>query len=127
MGARSEVEMDRVEMERRLEQVAAYQASGQKAMAWSKANGVALRMLASWCAHAERWRAQLDGKAPPQRVKRSAAVPMQPSSDFVAASLPTFAVAPAVRVCLPGAGGIEVHWPLSHTVELAAWLREVAR
>lgn len=127
MGARSEVEMDRVEMERRLEQVAAYQASGQKAMAWSQANGVPWRMLASWCAHAKGWRAQLDGKAPAERVRRSATAPAQAPSGFVAASPPTFAAAPAVRVCLPGAGGIEVHWPLSHAVELATWLREVAR
>jgi hypothetical protein len=128
MGARSEVEMDRVEMERRLEQVAAYQASGQKAMAWSQANGVPWRMLASWCAHAERWRAQLDGKALPRRVKRSAAAPMQLASrDFVAASPPMLGAAPMVRVLLPSAGHAEVHWPLSHTAELAAWLREVAR
>ena len=127
MVALSEVEMDRVEMERRLEQVAAYQASGQKAMEWSRANGVPLRKLASWCAHAQRWRAQLEGKAPPQRIRRSAAVPMQPSREFVAASPPLLGAAPAVRVLLPGAGHAELHWPLSHTAELAAWLREVAR
>lgn len=127
MGARSEVEMDRAEMERRLEQVAAYQASGQKAMAWAQANGVPLRMLASWCAHAQRWRAQLEGKAPPRRAKRSAAVPMQPSSEFVAANPPLLGAAATVRVLLPGACQAELHWPLSHASELAAWLREVAR
>lgn len=119
--------MDRVEMERRLEQVAAYQASGQKAMAWSQANGVPLRKLASWCAHAQRWRAQLEGKAPPRRVKRLATAPIQASSDFVAASLPTLGAIPTVRVLLPSAGHAELHWPLSHAAELAAWLREVAR
>lgn len=119
--------MDRAEMERRLEQVAAYQASGQKAMVWSQANGVPLRMLASWCAHAQRWRAQLEGKAPPRRAKRSAAVPMQPSSEFVAASPPLFGATATVRVLLPGACQAELHWPLSHASELAAWLGEVAR
>jgi hypothetical protein len=96
-------------------------------MAWSQVNGVPLRMLASWCAHAQRWRAQLDGKAPPRRVKRSTAAPMQPPIDFVAASPPMLGAAPTVRVLLPSAGHAELHWPLSHTVELAAWLREVAR
>jgi len=119
--------MDSVEMERRLEQVVAYQASGQKAMVWSQANGVSWRMLASWCAHADRWRAQLDGKAPSRRARRSAAAPMQPSSDFVAASPPMLGAAPTVRVLLPSAGHAELHWPLSHTAELATWLREVAR
>ena len=119
--------MDRVEMERRLEQVAAYQASGQKAAVWAQANGVPLRMLASWCAHASGWRAQLEGKAPAERVRRPAAEPAQAPGGFVAAGLPGLAAAAAVRVCLPGTRGIELHWPLSHTAELAAWLREVAR
>ena len=47
--------MDRQRMERCLEQVAAYRASGQKANVWSEANGVPLRVLSSWCAHAQRW------------------------------------------------------------------------
>ena len=119
--------MDKAEIESRLEQVAAYQASGQKAAAWSQANGVPLRMLASWCAHASGWRAKLDGKAPAERIKRSATTPAQAPSGFIAAGLPRLAAAPAVRVCLPGAGGIELHWPLGHTADLAAWLREVAR
>jgi hypothetical protein len=53
--------MDRQQMERRLEQVKAYRASGQKAQAWAEANGVSMRAIASWCAHARRWQAHLDG------------------------------------------------------------------
>ena len=56
-----EVSMDRQQMERCLEQVAAYRASGQKAKAWAEAHGVALGTLGSWCAHAGRWRAKLEG------------------------------------------------------------------
>lgn len=119
--------MDRAEIRRCLEQVEAYRASGLKAGQWSQANGVPLRLLASWCAHANRWRAQLEGKEPADRIRGPAAGSVQAPSSFVAASLPTFAVAATVRVCLPGAGGVEVHWPLSHTAELATWLREVAR
>lgn len=119
--------MDRVEMERCLEQVAAYQASGQKAAEWSQANGVPMRKLASWCAHAQRWRARLDGHTPARRVKRPAPAPMQPGGGFVAARLAPPDPVPTVRVLVPGAGDVELHWPLSHAAELAAWLREVAR
>ena len=53
--------MDRQRMESCLEQVAAYRASGQKGRVWAEANGVPPRALASWCAHARRWQARLEG------------------------------------------------------------------
>lgn len=109
--------MERSEMERCLEQVAAYRASGQKAKVWAEANGVPLQMLASWCAHAGRWQARLDGVVP---------VPAEPKrSGFLAAH-----VAPAgtVRIELHvGTTRVELHWPLVHTRELATWLHEVGR
>ena len=55
------MDLDRQRLERCLEQVVAYRASGQKATAWAAANAVELRELQSWCAHAKRWRARLDG------------------------------------------------------------------
>jgi hypothetical protein len=76
-------------------------------MAWSQANGVPLRMLASWCAHTERSRVQPEGKAPPRRVKQSAAAPMRPSSGFVTASPPMLGATPTVQVLLPSAGHAE--------------------
>ena len=112
-------DMDRQGMERCLEQVAAYRASGQKASVWSEENGVPLRALSSWCAHAARWRARLDGVVPAPAARSSAG--------FVAARMPE-ADAPSVRVELDaGASRIQLHWPLSHTRDLAAWLREVSR
>ncbi|MCZ2442144.1 MAG: hypothetical protein LC119_18500 [Burkholderiales bacterium] len=114
--------MDRQGMERCLEQVAAYRASGQKASRWSEENGVPLRALSSWCAHAARWRARLDGT-----VFESAAPRQRSSTGFVAAALPAGS-APTVRVEIgSGATAAALHWPLSHAGELAALLREVAR
>jgi len=104
-------------MERCLEQVAAYQASGLKAKEWAQANDVPVRAIASWCAHARRWRAQLDGVA----------VPTRKGEGFVAARLPA-AVAATVRVEVQaGSNRIELHWPVANARELAAWLREVGR
>lgn len=112
--------MDRQGMVRCLEQVAAYKASGQKASEWAAANGVAPRALASWCAHARRWQARLDGVAGEPAACKA-------GSGFVAARVPASASA-SIRVELnAGAARVELHWPLTHTRELAAWLREVGR
>lgn len=111
--------MDRQRLERCLEQVAAYRASGQKASEWSEANGVPLRALSSWCAHAARWQARLEGVVPVLSARNC--------GGFVAAQMPK-AEAASVRVELnAGATPIELHWPLTHTRELATWLREVGR
>ena len=111
--------MDRERMERCLEQVAAYRASGLKGDAWARANGVPLRALSSWCAHAQRWQARLDGVSAPACASKL--------GGFVAARVPA-AIAATVRIELQaGATRVELHWPVVHTRELAAWLREVGR
>ena len=111
--------MDRERMERCLEEVAAYRASGLKGSAWAEANGVPLRALSSWCAHAQRWQARLDG------VAVSALGPKV--GGFVAARVPA-AIAATVRIELhAGTTRVELHWPVVNLRELAAWLREVGR
>ena len=113
--------MDRQKVERCLEQVAAYRASGQKAGQWAAANGVKLAMLQSWCTHARRWQARLDGV-----IAEPAASPKP--SGFVAARVAPSPALSSVRVEL-NAGGtrLDLHWPLAHMRELAALLREVGR
>ena len=114
--------MDRQRMQRCLEQVAAYRASGQTAKAWAQANDVPMRVIASWCAHSRRWQARLDGVVLP----RTAA-----PAGFVAARVVTAATAGAaatVRIEVHASvSRIELHWPLAATTELACWLREVTR
>lgn len=114
--------MDRQKMERRLQQVAAYRASGQKANVWGEANGVPLRVLSSWCAHSRRWQARLDGVG-------AGASTAPRSSGFVAARVAPSAVAStSVRVeCNAGGARLELHWPLAHARELAWLLRELSR
>jgi hypothetical protein len=113
--------MDRQQMERCLERVAAYRASGLKAKAWAEANDVPMRALASWCAHSRRWRARLDG------VSGAPSAAARPSG-FVAARVAPGAASASVRVELnAGAARLELHWPLAHTRELAALLRDLGR
>ena len=114
--------MDRQQMERCLEQVKAYRASGQKAHAWAEANGVSVRAIASWCAHARRWQARLDG------VRLEPGPAPKPGS-FVAACVASGAAAlSCVRVEFnAGAVRLDLHWPLAHTGELAGLLRELGR
>ena len=116
------MDLDRQRLERCLEQVVAYRASGLKAAAWATANGVELRELQSWCAHSKRWRARLDGVA--------LAPPLQPSG-FVAVRAPV-ALSASTSTCIrvelgSGTSRVDLHWPLSHARELATWLREFSR
>ena len=115
--------MDRERVQRCLEVVAAYRASGQKSKVWAAANDVPERVLASWCAHSRRWQARLDGV--------SAGPAVQPkSSGFVAArvAVAPISAAPTVHVEVRcGTSRLELHWPLAHTRELAALVRELAQ
>jgi hypothetical protein len=111
--------MDRQRMQDYLAHVVAYHASGKKAAQWATEHGVPLRSLASWCAHAGRWQARLDGVSLPV-----AARPV----GFVAARLPAVSAAGSVRIELQaGTTAVTLHWPTAHTVELAAWLQAMAR
>ena len=111
---------DRDQIQRCLEVVDAYRASGQKASVWALAHGVSLRELNGWCTHAKRWHAWLHG-ASLEPVRE------EPVSGFVPAMLASDPCA-TVRVELPvQSTALSLHWPLSHVHELAAWVREVAR
>jgi hypothetical protein len=117
-----EVEMDREQMKRCLEVVAAYRASGLKGKEWAQANGVPERALASWCAHSRRWQARLDGVS-------EAASPQVPAKGFVAARVePVAARATTVHIEVnAGTARLDLHWPLAHACELAALVRELGR
>lgn len=112
--------MDREQMQRCVDVVAAYRASGQKGKVWAQGNGVPERTLASWCAHARRWQARLDGVAH---------TPKSQPRGFVAAHLaPDAASVGMVRMQMPcGATQLELYWPLAHTAELATLMRELGR
>lgn len=108
--------MDREQIEQCLQQLEAYQASGQRATEWAAAHGVTVRQLGSWKSNASLWRARLNGEEPARRARGQAT--------FVAATLPAGTSA-TIKVELPGAAGAIVHWPVAHARELAAWLREM--
>ena len=113
--------MNRQQMHSCLETVAAYRASGQRVCEWAQANVMSARALASWCSHAGRWQAKLDGVQCAPVARKNA------DSGFVAASLPPSTGA-VVRVELQvGATRMQMHWPLGHVRELANLVREVAR
>lgn len=117
--------MDRERIERCLEQVRAYRASGLKAKVWAQANDVNLGTLGSWCAHAARWQRRLDGvvavsAAPSLAFDRVGFVP--------ARAAPGVSAATSVRIELnAGSSRLDLHWPLAHMLELATLLREFGR
>lgn len=113
--------MDREQMQRCLEVVGRYRASGQKSKEWAQANGVPARVLASWCAHSRRWQARLDGVD----VTRA---PQPKPKGFVAARVAPGSAAATVHIEVTCAvGRLELHWPLTHAAELAALVRELKR
>jgi len=117
--------MDWDRVHRCLAQVDAYLASGQKAKVWAQAHGVALRELASWCAHANRWRARLGGAG-------GGDVRLAPPSGFVAAEVSRDPLGMSAREVVKielsaGATAVTLHWPTTQSRELAAWLRELGR
>ena len=113
--------MTREQMQSCLEQVGQYRASGQKAQAWADAHGVSRQTLAAWCTHAQRWQARLDGVS----IKSPA---LSKPSGFVAARVAPVTASSSLRLELNAGGArIDLHWPLAHTRELAALVRELAR
>ena len=116
--------MDRQQLDRCMEQVRAYRASGMKAKAWAQANGVALGTLGSWCAHYARWQARLEGGD----TGPGAAPTVARAAGFVAARVAPPGVGASVRIELKaGPSRLDLHWPLAHTRELAALLAELSR
>jgi hypothetical protein len=108
-----------------LAQVDAYLASGQRAKVWAQANGVALRDLSSWCAHANRWRARLGG-ADGGDLRLAA------PGGFVAADVARDTLGMSARDVVKielsvGSTAVTLHWPTTQSRELAAWLRELGR
>mgnify|MGYP003439041308 CR=1 FL=1 len=116
--------MDREHVQRCMERVQAYRASGMKAKVWAEANGVPLGTLGSWCAHYGRWQAKRDAGPGGAGAEQSSTRP----SGFVAARVASPAIASSVRIELnAGAARLELHWPLSNARELATLLRELGR
>lgn len=114
--------MDHEQMKRCLEVVVAYRASGLKGKAWAAANGVPERVLASWCAHSRRWQARLDGGS-------EAPSPQAKANGFVAARVAPDATRTTVHIEVNAGAAVrlDLHWPLGHTCELAALVRELGR
>jgi hypothetical protein len=113
--------MDRQQILRCLEVVAEYRASGQKCGVWAAAHGMTSHGLSSWCNHAAKWQAMIDGVA-------VVASPSVKPKGFVTARIPGQGAANSVRVELfAGSTRLDMQWPLSHTVELASLVRELTR
>ena len=115
--------MDRQQIERCLEHVAAYRASGQTAQVWGEANDIPMQVIRGWCVQSRRWQARLDGVGAP------ATAPARPVGFVIAqVGLRPVAALASVRVEVSaGTARVELHWPLTHTRELAAWVHELGR
>ncbi len=108
------MKLDREQMQRCLDVVAAYRASGQKGKVWAQANGVPERSLANWRAHARRWQAHLHGVVP---------APKSLPCGFVAAHLaPASSTVRMQTTC--GGAKLDLHWLALQILRLS--MRETA-
>lgn len=112
--------MDRQQMERCLDRVAAYRASVQTAQAWAQtwaqawaeANDVPMPAIASCGAHSRRWQTKLENPS-------TGASTATKSSGFMASRLAPSVASTSVRVELnAGPVRLQPEWPLAHTREL---------
>lgn len=105
--------MNRQQVERCLEYVAAHRASGQTTQMWGQANDIPMRAIRGWCAQSRRWQDRLDGVvAPPPASASAFARPV----GFVIAQVGLRPVAASASVRIEVSAGtapLELHWPLA--------------
>lgn len=113
-------------IERQLNMVEQWRASGMAAHAWAKAHGVEPSKLTGWIGHERTWRERLEGKAPTPRAKpmgqtTASAADKTAAHDFAPVRLRTQPIPTSlhtIRIEHPPSG-LVLHWPLSHSTQLA--------
>ena len=114
-------EVDKIQ--RQLDMVEQWRDSGMGAHAWAKAHGVAPAKLTGWIGHERNWRERLEGKAPTPRAKPTGIAPST-ATGFAPVHLKTPPIPTplqTIRIEHPRSGLI-LHWPLSHSTQLAHFL-----
>ena len=101
--------MDRLQMLSCQETVAAFRASGQRADEWAQGKAMSVRALSSWCAHAARWQATLEGVAIQPVPRRKPVV-----GGFVAARVPPSTNEVVLMELQAGQTPVQLNWPLGH-------------
>jgi hypothetical protein len=104
-----------------LDMVERWRASGMGAHAWAQAHGVEPAKLTSWLGHERLWRQRLAGGAPASRAKPAAATTATGFASVHVVAQPIPAPLHTIRIEHP-CSGLVLHWPLSHSAQLAHWL-----
>lgn len=120
-------DIDRIE--RQLNMVEQWRASGMGAHAWAKAHGVEPAKLTGWIGHERTWRERLAGKAPTPRAKpmgqttaTANAADKTATTGFAAVHLSVSPVPMQTIRIEHQPSGLVLHWPLSHSTQLAHFL-----
>lgn len=116
---------DRQRIERCLEQIDAWRASGVALKQYTEHHGHSYAQWRAWLGFEVHWRQTLAGGAPTGFVQA------HPAQGAAATALPSPAPTPGLRIALQGQSGAivaRVDWPLERagsSSASAAWLREV--
>lgn len=104
---------DEARIREQLQHIAQWRASGLPKAQWAAQQGIELKQLIGWLSFEGRWKSRLNGQ--PIDKTGFIAVPIAPRR--VVQSSPT-QQQPTIRIeC--GRADVIVHWPISHSTQLA--------
>jgi hypothetical protein len=121
---------------KQLELIALWRASGLCKAQWATQQGIELKHLMGWLTYEGRWKARLSAPQTQQEPKREAGfVPVHINPSHIAHSTtppslpapptsPHLAAQPTVRIDYTSTSGpsLTLHWPISHSAQLAHFL-----
>jgi hypothetical protein len=110
---------DEDRIRKQLDLIAQWRASGLPKAQWAAQHGVELKSLSGWLTYESRWKARLSGQpiAPRGNSAGFVAVRMAPSR----VAEPNTTHQPSIRIEY-ACRDVILHWPLSHSAQLAHFL-----
>ena len=110
---------DEARIREQLQHIAQWRASGLPKAQWAAQQGIQLKSLSGWLTYESRWKARLNKEAitPRGHSEGFVAVQMAPSR----ASESSTTQPPTIRIEY-GRANVIVHWPMSHSTQLAHFL-----
>jgi hypothetical protein len=110
---------DEARIREQLQHIAQWRASGLPQAQWAAQQGIELKQLIGWLSFEGRWKSRLSGQ--PVNKPRFIALPIAPS----AIAQPSTTQQPTIRIEYGheyGHANLVVHWPISHSTQLAHFL-----
>lgn len=110
---------DDARIREQLQHIAQWRASGLPQAHWAAQHGIDPKHLMGWLTYERRWKARLNGQAITPQANSAGFIAVQMASSRV--SEPSTTQQPTIRIEY-GQAKLVVHWPISHSTQLAHFL-----